>query len=500
MVVLSRHDQLDLDTYWQIVDCAARVEIAAELLAHVDARRAAMEAHLAGGAPAYGVTTGLGYFSGHAVGAADQAMLQRSILVGRAAATGPPLPQAVVRGAMLLRLTGFLSGHAGVTSALCTFLADRLNDGWYPAVPAAPSGAAGETTPLCHLFQTLIGEGDVVVGGRTRGAADELADAGVAPYELASKEGIALVNGAPLAPAMAAAALRRAMSLVDQATVLAALVAVVMDASWRPYSPRIGILKGDSGQQLVHEQLATLVRGAPLRDDASQAPVSLRVLPQVHGAALDVLGQLRSQVELELGAVTDSPLYLERDGSEQEGFYPSGNFHAQALAFGLDATAVAMAQVATLSERRLHRLLDHRYSGLPDQLAADADRGGSGLVSLHKAAVGRCADNRLLAAPASIHSLDTSSGQEDIQSFAGLSAGKLDRLLDNVEVVLAAEAIAACQAAELSGCTLPSALQAVATTLRATVPFVDRDRSLAADVDATCALFRNDRLVNPSLE
>ena len=144
--------------------------------------------------------------------------------------------------------------------------------------------------------------------------------------------------------------------------------------------------------------------------------------------------------------MTDSPLYLDASGGEPAGFYPSGNFHSQALTLALDAAAIAMAQVAALSEKRLHRLLDARFSGLPEQLAADGADGGSGLVSLHKSVVGLCAENRLLASPASIHAADTSSGQEDFQAFTGLAAGKLAALLDNVELVLANELVADRQA------------------------------------------------------
>lgn len=490
VVVLTRHDQLDLATYWQIAAHHARVEVAPALLRQVAARRAAMERHLAAGATAYGVTTGLGYFADRTVSESDQPDLQRAILVGRAVGVGPPYEEPIVRGTMLLRLCAFLSGHAGVSAKLCTFLADRLNTDWYPVVPASRPGTAGETIPLCHLFQTLIGEGVVLTPeGRQQPAAAALADAGVRPYALQLKEGLALINGAPLAPALAADALRRATTLIDHATRLGAAVAWIIGSSWRPYSPRIGRLKGDAGQQRVHDQLGDAVAGAEPRDDSSQAPVSLRVLPQVNGAALDVADQLRRQIERELIAVTDSPLYLEADGAEPEGLYPSGNFHAQAISFWLDALAIAMCQVGALSEKRLHRLLDTRFSGLPDQLAADADRGGSGLVSLHKAVLGLCAENRLLAAPASIHGGDSSAGQEDAQALTGLAHEKLGRLLDNVELILASELIAVRQAVELGAVVLPPALRPL-DDVATVVPFVDRDRSLAPDVEVARAWLR----------
>ena len=482
MIVFDRHDQLDLDEYRRVVREHEPLELTARLQRHVQNRRQQMEEYLAGGVPAYGVTTGLGYLTARSIATEDRPALQRSILVGRAVAVGEPLPEGVVRGALLLRLTGFLSGHAGVTPGLCRFIADRLNDGWYPVVPASRPGTAGETIPLCHLFQTLIGEGEVIVGGERIPAGMALARLGVAPYELELKEGLALINGAPLAPALAAQLAMRAEVLLEQATLLGALASALMGAPWRPYSPRVGRLKGDPGQQRVHARLADL-SGDGHWDEGPQAPVSLRVLPQVHGAAHDQLDHLVAQLECELRAVTDSPLYLVAEGDEPEGFYSSGNFHSQALSLTLDALAIAFAQVAALAEKRLHRLLDSRFSGLPEQLSPDPERGLCGLVALHKAVVGLGAENRLLAAPASIHTGDTSSGQEDFQAFTALAADKLGRLFDNLELALAHELVALRQARELSPGTLSPALAAVIDRAASGLEPVPCDRSLAPDVE-----------------
>jgi histidine ammonia-lyase len=266
-----------------------------------------------------------------------------------------------------------------------------------------------------------------------------------------------------------------------------------MGASSRPYSPRVGRLKGDAGQQRVHARLADL-SGDERWDEGPQAPVSMRVLPQVHGAAYDQLGHLVAQLERELRAVTDSPLYLELEGDEPEGFYPSGNFHSQALSLALDALAIAFTQVAALAEKRLHRLLDSRFSGLPEQLSPDPERGHCGLVALHKAVVGLCAENRLLAAPASVHASDTSSGQEDFQAFTALAADKLGRLLDNLELTLAYELVALRQARELSAVALSPALAAVIGTAASALEPVRCDRSLSPDVERARRLVRSGEL------
>jgi histidine ammonia-lyase len=486
MITLSGPETLDRGLYDRIVRDGEQVELDADALERVDAGRAGMLAALDAGTPAYGVTTGLGYLATKEIPEADRLALQRSILLGRAVAVGPPLPREVVRGAMLLRLTGFLSGAAGVSGALCTFIADRLNDGWVPDVPARPHGAAGEITLLSHLFQTFVGEGFVHEDGVRVPAADALAARGVAPYEPALKEGIALVNGAPFAPALTAPLVRNAERVLEQAIVNAALGVAALGASGRPFSNRIGELKGDPAQLHVHARLAELV---PDRSERTQAPVSFRVAPQVLGAAAQVLDDATAQLERELRAVTDSPLYLAADAEEPEGFYPSGSFHAQALTFSLDALAVAFAQVGSLSEKRVHRLLDSRFSGLPEQLAVDPGR-QTGLSPLHKSIVALAAENRLLASPASLGPLDSSSGQEDVQAFTPLAAAKLRRLLANVELMLAYELVVLAQARRLRDAAFPALLESLLAPFLDAVPLVDRDRSLAPDVERVLALLQ----------
>jgi histidine ammonia-lyase len=493
VILLDRHDALDLAAYRRVVLEHEPVAVAPEALRRVDERRAAMLRAIDAGAPAYGVTTGLGYLASRTIPQAERVALQRSILLGRAVAVGAPLPSEVVRGVMLLRLTGFLSGAAGVGSELCAFIADRLNDRWTPVVPVRPHGAAGEVSQLAHLFQTFVGEGLVLEHGEPVPAAVALAARGVSPYEPGLKEGLALVNGAPFAPALTAPLVWRAGALLEHATVAAALAVAVTAGSARPFSPRIGRLKGDPAQLRIHERLAELL-GPDALADRPQAPVSHRVAPQVHGAVAAVLEAAEGQLEREVRAVTDSPLFLLAADGEPEGFYPSGNFHSQAVAFALDALAIAYAQLANLAEKRLHRLLDARFSGLSEQLAVEPGR-YTGVSVLHKAVAALCAENRLLAAPASVTAMDTSAGQEDFQAFVPLAAEKLERLLDNVELVLAYELTALAQASRLRGGTLTAPLERIAATLREAVPSVVEDRSLAPDVERVVALVRSGGLV-----
>jgi histidine ammonia-lyase len=214
----------------------------------------------------------------------------------------------------------------------------------------------------------------------------------------------------------------------------------------------------------------------------------------VHGAVLDVLEGVERQLEREVKAVTDSPLYLPAEGGEPEGFYPTGNFHSQALAFGLDALAIAFAQLANLAEKRLHRLLDARFSGLSEQLAVEPGR-HTGAAVLHKGLVALCAENRMLATPASVNAADTSAGQEDFQAFAFLAADKLRRLLDNVELGLAYELLALRQARSLRDDRLPPPLERACDLLAAAVQPLVEDRTLGPEVERVRELVRDGRLL-----
>lgn len=473
MILLERHDQLDLPAYLRVAFDGERVAIGPDLLAAIATSRTRLFDLIASGEPAYGVNTGLGYLSRHTVTPSDQAAHQRAILAGRAAAIGPPLSEAVVRGALLLRLTGFLSGYAGVSAELCRALADALNDGWCPAVPAAVTGAAGEIVPLAHMFSAFVAERHV---------------------ELGAKEGLALINGAPLAPAVAIPLALRAEALVLHATLAGTVQVAVTRASVRPYSARIGRLKGDPGQQRVHELMERWLAGNVWSPHAVQAPVSLRVIPQVHGAALDELAHLRAQLSRELHAVTDSPLFLPESEAEPAGLYPSGNFHAQAVTLRLAALSVALAQVLNLVEKRLHRLLDTRFSGLPEQLAR-APGLQSGLTILHKQVVGLAAEAHSLATPAMLNVGDSSSGQEDVQAHTLLTAFQLDRIAANLELALAYELVALRHARDLRAEPLPRALEAAILPVVEVVDDIDEDRSLAADVERVRDLVASGRML-----
>jgi histidine ammonia-lyase len=491
-------DGLTREKYESIVAGRERVSIAERALTGVARAREAMLEHIRAGASAYGVTTGLGHLARVGVGDAEQEELQRSLLTARAAGLGVPLPAEVVRGAMTLRLAGFLRGVAGVTPELCSFIAARLDDGWSPVVPEGPYGAAGEIGPLAHLFQTFTGEGAVELDGRSVPAHEALAGLGLAPYAPAPKEGLALVNGSPFASALGLRLSSRAAVLVGSATTAAALGTALTGAGARSGSPRVGAAAGDAWAVAVQERLTALLAREDVWGDLPQPPVSARIVPQVHGAALRSIAALDTLLEARLRGTTDSPLYLPagEGETEEEGLYPSGAFHSLDVVLSLEALAGACCHVLNLLEKRVHRLLDTRFSGLPEQLTT---RPGveAGVVALHKTVVGLTAEARSLAAPASLHAIDTSTGQEDVQCFAFLVAARLDALLDALESAIACELVALRQAAhlatgELQGDELRQALD----LLGERIDPVERDRTLSADVEAARTLVRTGALAD----
>jgi histidine ammonia-lyase len=489
MIELSAPADLDLDGYRRIVGGEA-VAVASDAYTRVAEAREALEHHLEGAGNAYGITTGLGYLTSVAVGAADQAALQRSLVTARASGLGAPLPADVVRGAITIRLAGFLSGHAGVTPGLCRFIVDRLNDGWEPVVPDGPYGAAGEIGPLAHLFQTIVGEGLVADGDEVLPAAEALARQGLTAYELQPKEGLALVNGSPFATALAVHLGELGFRLLRQAGCAAALAIGVVGASTRPFSPRVAGLWQDPAATRVAAELIEMLAGGPLWENQLQAPVSTRVVPQVHGLLLARLDELEHHAALGLRAVTDSPLLLPAGADEPAGLYPSGAFHAAGTTVLLESVAIAVAHVTNLVEKRLHRLLDSRFSGLPEQLARVPGR-QAGAVSLHKTVVALATENRLLAAPASVHATDTSSGQEDVQMFTFLVAERLRHALENLETALACELTALRHAAALRPDPLAApGLAAMIAALADVVPPLEEDRTLSPEVERVRSLLQ----------
>ena len=510
MITLAGHRDLTREVVEAVAWDGEPLALAPAALERVAKGQAELAGLLAGGARVYGVNTGMGWLASVDLDPAAPEGHQHNLLLGRAVAGPPWLAAAETRALLAARLGNLLSGHAGVGPALCRFLVDRINDGFVPAVPRGGAGCAGEVIALAHAYQTLTGTGLVL---RPDGSAQEaaaLAERGALPYRLRAKEGIALLAGSPLATALALARLRSAERVGAQLLAAAAAAIDALAAPLDPYDEAVGRLAEDP---LLEEVLAELRRATGDREAGEagsrapaaelvggraqgpralrpQAPVSFRVAPQVLAQLRRTLGRLDEDVRRALVAVTDSPAVV--DGRVVAG----GGFHAVGLAAGMDAAALALVQAAELAGQRLHRLLDSRFSGLPDQLSPDPGP-VTGLVVVHKRAVGALHEARRLTVPASAGQVDTSLGQEDAASFAPEAAEQLRRVEQLTREVVACELLAARQAWWLRGTSPAGGLRALAACLEDLVAPVERDRPLGPDLARVIEALERDELALP---
>jgi histidine ammonia-lyase len=366
-----------------------------------------------------------------------------------------------------------------------------LNAGIVPQIPVKGSvGASGDLAPLSHMTLALMGEGEVRVDGRVVPAAAALQAAGIAPLRLAAKEGLALINGTQVSTALALHGLFLAERLLEAGSLTGALCVDAAKGSDAPFDPRIHALRGQPGQIASAAVTRALLEGSAIRqshvvnDERVQDPYSLRCQPQVMGACRDLVAQAARTLLIEANAVTDNPLVFPATGEVLSG----GNFHAEPVAFAADTLALALAEIGALSERRIALLIDSTLSGLPPFLV-DNPGLNSGFMIAHVTAAALASENKSLAHPASVDSLPTSANQEDHVSMATYAARRLEAMADNTATILAIEWLAAAQGVDFHRPLLTSPrLQRVHAILRAQVPFYDRDRLFAPDIEAAKAL------------
>jgi histidine ammonia-lyase len=465
------------------VAAGARVELAPALLAQVQRRCEAAREVLRRGDPVYGVNTGMGALAGVRLSEAEQPAHQRNLLLARASGGPPWLDAADARALIAVRLRTFLSGDSGVSAALCQRLAGLLGQDFVPAIPRAAAGCAGEITPLAHAFGPLAGIGRVLgppggqpgpPGAGTVPAAEALRSRGLAEFALGPREGHALLAGIPGATALALRRLADARALESVMEAAAALSIAAAGAARDPYAAACA--RGDAVMAGMLGRLRAAIGDDP-EPRALQAPVSFRVVGPVLGHVLRACDALESAVGRALSGVTDSPAFL--DGR----FLGTAGFHGIDLGAHCDQLTAALAHAAEVATARVHRLLDARVTGLPAQLAP---RPGpdTGLVTVHKRAAGEVHALRRLAVPASIGLIETSGGQEDVQSFAWESAEALRGALRHGHVVTACELLTAFQACSISQRPAPAGCRPMLGRLAEIIPPIDADRPFGEDIEA----------------
>ena len=475
-----------------------RVEMGAEARERVRASRGRVEAMIEGSLPVYGVTTGFGALANTRIAADDRLELQRSLLRSHAAGMGSFLQPEVIRAMIAIRAKTLAAGYSGVRPELVDALMAFLNAGLTPAVPEYGSmGASGDLAPLAHIGLCLIGEGLMLEDGEPVPAGEALQNAGLEPFHLATKEGLALINGTDGMLAMLLLALEDVTVLLKTADVTAAMSVEALFGTDRVFREDLHLLRPHPGQLASASNIAKVLSGSPIvashRDSTHlvQDAYSLRCAPQVYGAARDTLDHAGRVASRELDSVTDNPIVLP-DGRVES----AGNFHGEPLAFVLDFLAIAVSEVGAVTERRIDRMLDPRRSeGLPAFLSPRAGV-NSGFMISHYTAAALAEENRRLANPASTGSLPTSAMQEDHNSM-GWSAGlKLRRLIENVSRILAVEAACAAQGLDLRRPLTPGLVTgAVLGRMREHIPFIDADTFMAPHLEAAEAMVRSGALI-----
>ena len=460
----------------------APVALAEEAWQAVEESAACVEKIVASGRTVYGVNTGFGLLAQTRIPCDRLLDLQRNLILSHSCGVGEPLGRTVVRLALALKAIGLARGHSGVRRAVVERLLALLEADALPVIPSQGSvGASGDLAPLAHLACPLIGFGEVALAGEVLPAGEALARLGLDPLTLGPKEGLALINGTQVSTAIALDLLFTAERVFGSAIVAGALSTDALKGSAAAFDPRIHAARGQPGQIDVARVLASLLEGSAIVDSHSdctrvQDPYSFRCQPQVIGAALDLVRTSARTLEIEANAVTDNPLLF---GDEA---LSGGNFHAEPVAFAADILAMALCEVASISERRTAVLVDPKMSGLPPFLVEDSGV-NSGFMIAQVTAAALVSENKSLAFPASVDTIPTSAGQEDHVSMATHAAVKARRIAENAAGVIGIELLAAAQGIDFHAplATSPGLLLAH-RAIRAEVPFYASDRYLADDL------------------
>lgn len=482
------------------------VALADEARAKVRKSREAIDAIAKQGDTAprvYGVNTGFGALSETRISATDVRELQQNLVRSHATGVGPDLGSAEVRGMMLLRAQVLALGHSGVREALVDVLIAMLNAKVHPRIPSQGSvGASGDLAPLAHLALAMIGEGEARLGdGPCRPSAGVLKEAGVTPVVLEAKEGLALINGTQYMASLGTLALLEAERLATAADVAGAMSLEALKGTSRPFDERLHEARPHPGQKQVASNLRALLADSEIMESHRdcgkvQDAYSLRCMPQVHGATRDALAWVRSVLEREVNSVTDNPsVFVDRGETE---IISGGNFHGQPLALALDLAAMAAAELANISERRVEQLVNPALStGLTAFLAPPGPKSGlhSGFMIAQVTSASLVSENKVLAHPASVDSIPSSAGKEDHVSMGSVSAKKLRDVVKNVRACLAIEVMTAAAGLDQRKPLRPArGVEAALAKVREKVAPMTGDRPLYGDIEAVTRLLATNEL------
>ena len=461
-------------------------------LARVVENRKVIQRILDEGRTVYGINTGFGQFATVVIPPSQLAQLQLNLIRSHAAGVGEPLPQDQTRALMAARINCLLKAHSGIRPEAIQLLADCLNRGVLPVIPSQGSvGASGDLAPLAHMALLLVGEGEAWDGAAVIPGGQALAKAGLLPITLEAKEGLALINGTQVITALGNLAVARLLDLVPLADEIAALSLEALQGTRAAFDPRIHLARPHPGQIQVAAHMREIL-GATSEISEShrdchrvQDAYSLRCLPQVHGVARDALEFCAAILERELNSATDNPMIFTDTQESRSG----GNFHGQYPAFACDMLAIAVCDLASISERRQERMVNPAYSDLPAFLTQN---GGleSGFMMAHVTAAALVSEMKGLAHPACVDSIPTSAGKEDHVSMGPIAARKLWRAVDALEQVLVLEARMALEGVRILGKAPAVNLTPLMEKLGGVCPLW-HDRPMYEEIRKTAAALRD---------
>lgn len=424
--------------------------------------------------PIYGVNTGFGALHDRSIAKRDLAQLQKNLVMSHACGSGDPVPETIVRAMLVLKVQNMAFGHSAVAPSTVQRMIDMYNADVLPVVYERGSlGASGDLAPLAHLALPLLGLGEVVVAGKRVPSSQALKKLGWKPLELGPKEGLALLNGTQFMNAYASLLTLKAMRLAHVADAIAAVSLDAFDGRIEPFHPSVHAVRPHPGQAQVAAHMRELLDGSAMlavEKSHVQDPYSFRCIPQVHGASRDAIAHVATVVQRELEAVTDNPTVFD----DEDMIISAGNFHGQPLALSLDFLAIALAELGSISERRIYKLISGQR-GLPPFLVAKSGL-NSGFMIPQYTAASLVSANKQRCMPNSIDTIDSSNGQEDHVSMGAAAAIKTWEVAHDVERILAIELLTAAQALEFRRPLRSSqTVEDLVAGLRKRAPFVKDD-------------------------
>ena len=481
-----RAGELTLPALRRIYEQPTALHLAEHDRTRIAAANALVDKIVSVGDAVYGINTGFGLLAQTRIPTAQLELLQRNLLLSHAAGVGEALPDPVVRLILALKINALARGRSGTTMQLIDALLALLKHEVYPLIPAQGSvGASGDLAPLAHMSTVLLGIGQVRVRGKVLPAAEGLSLAGLQAFKLRAKEGLALINGTQVSTALALAGMFGAEDVFAAAVVAGAMSVDALKGSDAPFDERIQRVRGQPGQIAVAREYRDLIAGSAIRAShldctRVQDPYSFRCQPQVMGACLDLIRNCSVTLGIEANAVTDNPLLFVEQGDALSG----GNFHAEPVAFAADTLALAIAEIGSLSERRMAVLVDPKMSGLPAFLVENSGL-NSGFMIAQVTAAALVSENKSIATPCSVDSIPTSANQEDHVSMATHAARRLSSMVDNAACVVGIELLAGAQGIDFHRPAKSSAhLEQVHAAIRREVAFYAVDRYFAPDIEA----------------